>query len=147
MLMDVSMSRGPASQLVVHMQLTTGVCMACWCLRPCLHLRPRPVLQVAAQKALESNAKQFAQWRQDRERELAQLRKENRKNVAHIQHLEAMQVRNARRGRGRRGTGGVGAQACESVWQVATAEGRARMNFAPGVGRTWPGAAAMATGR
>ncbi|EFJ41236.1 Kif4 type kinesin [Volvox carteri f. nagariensis] len=46
--------------------------------------------KVAVQKQLEANAKQFAQWRQERERELGQLRKQSRKDRAQIQHLQAM---------------------------------------------------------
>ncbi|GIL89421.1 hypothetical protein Vretifemale_17223 [Volvox reticuliferus] len=46
--------------------------------------------KVAVQKQLEANAKQFAQWRNERERELGQLRKQSRKDRAQIQHLQAM---------------------------------------------------------
>jgi hypothetical protein len=48
---------------------------------------------VAVQKQLDANAKQFATWRQEREKELAQLRKQSRKDRATIQHLEAMQAK------------------------------------------------------
>ncbi|GLI69654.1 hypothetical protein VaNZ11_014325 [Volvox africanus] len=46
--------------------------------------------KVAVQKQLEANAKQFAHWRNERERELGQLRKQSRKDRAQIQHLQAM---------------------------------------------------------
>ncbi|KAG2494778.1 hypothetical protein HYH03_007022 [Edaphochlamys debaryana] len=49
--------------------------------------------KVAVQKQLEANAKQFATWRQEREKELSQLRKQSRKDRATIQHLEAMQAK------------------------------------------------------
>ncbi|KAG2444138.1 hypothetical protein HYH02_009078 [Chlamydomonas schloesseri] len=49
--------------------------------------------KVAVQKQLDANAKQFATWRQEREKELAQLRKQSRKDRATIQHLEAMQAK------------------------------------------------------
>eukprot|EP00198_Chlamydomonas_reinhardtii_P003876 XP_001693212.1 kinesin family member heavy chain [Chlamydomonas reinhardtii] len=49
--------------------------------------------KVSVQKQLDANAKQFATWRQERERELAQLRKQSRKDRATIQHLEAMQAK------------------------------------------------------
>lgn len=48
--------------------------------------------QVQAQRTLDANAKQFASWRTERERELAALRKQTRRDRAQIQHLEALQV-------------------------------------------------------
>ncbi|GFR40655.1 hypothetical protein Agub_g1240 [Astrephomene gubernaculifera] len=49
--------------------------------------------KVSMQRQLEANAKNFAAWRQQREKELAQLRKQSRKDRATIQHLEAMQAK------------------------------------------------------
>lgn len=49
--------------------------------------------KVALQKTMEGSAKQFAQWRAEREKELLQLRKQNRRNTAQIQSLEAMQAK------------------------------------------------------
>eukprot|EP00798_Chlamydomonas_sp_ICE-L_P008275 gene8275-1544_t len=49
--------------------------------------------KVSLQKNMEASAKQFQQWRVQREKEILQLRRQNRRNAVQIQHLEAMQVK------------------------------------------------------
>ena len=51
--------------------------------------------KVAVQKTMEASAKQFNQWRVEKEKELIQLRRQNRRNVATIQALEAMKAKNS----------------------------------------------------
>ena len=47
-------------------------------------------LQVSLQRAMEKGAKEFAEWKKQRDRELLQLKKQGRLNAAQLQKLEAL---------------------------------------------------------
>lgn len=49
--------------------------------------------KVSLQKSMEQSARQFSQWKVDREKELIKLRRLNQRNVAHIQQLQALQAK------------------------------------------------------
>ena len=44
-------------------------------------------------RQMEQNAKDFAAWRKNREREVQQLKRAGRKQAVHVQKLEALQAK------------------------------------------------------
>jgi hypothetical protein len=82
---------------------------------PALPSHPIP-LQVTLHRQMEKGAREFAEWKRQRDRELLQLKKQGRLNAAQLQKLEALHSKQQavlrRKTGGRAGVGGAGLSAC-----------------------------------
>lgn len=56
-------------------------------------LLPLPLLQVTLTKQMEARAKEFGEWKKQRDKELLQLRKQGRANAAQLQKMEALHAK------------------------------------------------------
>ena len=69
--------------------------------------------QVALHRHMEKSAREFAEWKRQRDKELLQLKKQGRVNAAQMQKLEALHVKQQAVLRRKTGAPGGSAAACE----------------------------------